>query len=78
MPGIKDKKSVRLSTFVDGGQVYGNSQIPLQGGGLRYAAGVALTWISPVGPLKFSFAQPINPQPLDNIQRFQFMLGNIF
>ncbi|HQT25400.1 MAG TPA: outer membrane protein assembly factor BamA [Burkholderiales bacterium] len=78
MPGIKDKRSVRLSTFVDGGQVYGNSQVPLQGGGLRYAAGVALTWISPVGPLKFSIAQPLNAQPLDNIQRFQFMLGNIF
>lgn len=78
MPGIKDKKSVRLSTFIDGGQVYGTSQIPLQGGGLRYAAGLALTWISPVGPLKFSIAQPLNAQPLDNIQRFQFMLGNIF
>ncbi len=78
MPGIKDQKSVRLSTFVDGGQVYGNTQVPLQAGGLRYAAGIALTWISPVGPLKFSIAQPINPQPLDNIQRFQFMLGNIF
>ncbi len=78
MPGIKDKNSVRLSTFVDGGQIYGTSQVPLQGGGLRYAAGLALTWISPVGPLKFSIAQPINPQSLDNVQRFQFMLGNIF
>ena len=78
MPVIKDKNSVRLSTFVDGGMVYGPSQVPVQGGGLRYSAGVALTWISPVGPLKFSIAQPINPQPYDNIQRFQFMLGNIF
>lgn len=78
MPGIKDKKSVRLSTFVDGGMAYGTTQTPLQAGGLRYAAGLALTWISPVGPLKFSIAQPLNAQSQDNIQRFQFMLGNIF
>ena len=77
MPGIKDKKSVRLSTFLDGGMVYGPTQVPIKGG-LRYAAGVALTWISPVGPLKFSIAQPLNAQSGDNVQRFQFMLGNIF
>ena len=77
MPGIKDKKSVRLSTFIDGGMAYGPSQLPVKGG-LRYAAGFALTWISPVGPLKFSIAQPLNAQTGDNIQRFQFMLGNIF
>jgi outer membrane protein insertion porin family len=45
---------------------------------MRYSAGVGLTWISPVGPLKFSYAMPVNKQPQDKVQKFQFTLGSIF
>jgi outer membrane protein insertion porin family len=40
--------------------------------------GAAITWISPVGPLKFSYAVPIHKQPVDKLQRFQFTLGSVF
>jgi outer membrane protein insertion porin family len=77
MPGFTKEKSVRLSAFVDAGAVYGKDN---QTGttGLRYSTGVALTWISPIGPLKISFAKPLNRQPNDKLQKFQFTLGNIF
>jgi outer membrane protein insertion porin family len=42
---------------------------------LRYAAGLAFNWLSPVGPLGFSYAQPLNKKPGDEIERFQFTLG---
>jgi outer membrane protein insertion porin family len=45
---------------------------------LRYSAGLAVMWISPMGPLKVSVAQPINNQPGDNLQRFQFQFGQQF
>lgn len=80
MPGMSKEKSVRMSTFVDGGAVYGPSiqnTLP-QMLGMRYSYGVALTWISPVGPLKFSLGYPIHRQFGDKLQRFQFTLGNLF
>ncbi|BBI99505.1 outer membrane protein assembly factor BamA [Ferrigenium kumadai] len=75
-PGIKEK-SVRLSGFVDGGAVYGPGDLP-GSAGLRYSAGAAVTWISPVGPIKFSYAVPLNQQQVDRLQKFQFSLGQIF
>jgi len=77
MPGSKEK-SVRLSAFVDGGIIYGPpSEIPGTDGP-RYSTGLALTWISPVGPLKMSYAWPLAEQLGDRLQRFQFTLGQIF
>ena len=75
MPGLADEKSVRMSAFVDGGAVYGQST---SSGGLRYGAGLAVTWISPIGPLKISYAVPLNSKPSDRKQRVQFTLGSIF
>jgi outer membrane protein insertion porin family len=76
-PGMGKEKSVRLSGFIDGGAVYGPGDLT-GSSGMRYSAGVALTWISPVGPLKFSYAMPVNKQPQDKVQKFQFTLGSIF
>ena len=46
--------------------------------GLRYSVGAALTWISPVGPLKISFGKALNAKPDDKLQKFQFTLGSVF
>jgi outer membrane protein insertion porin family len=76
-PGMGNERSVRLSGFIDGGAIYGQGDLP-GSAGMRYSAGVAFTWISPVGPLKFSYALPINKQPQDRLQKFQFTLGSVF
>lgn len=78
MPGYGKEKSVRLSAFLDGGIIYGvPTEIPGTDGP-RYSTGLALTWISPVGPLKMSYAWPLAEQPNDRLQRFQFTLGQLF
>ncbi len=77
MPGLTAEKSVRLSAFIDGGAVYGPSNV-LGTTGLRYAAGMALTWISPVGPLKISIANGLNKQNGDKLDKIQFTLGSLF
>lgn len=77
MPGNNDK-SVRLSAFVDGGIIYGVPTEIAGSDGARFSRGLALTWISPMGPLKFSYAWPINEQSGDRLQRLQFTLGQIF
>lgn len=76
-PGMERAKSTRFSAFIDGGAVYGPGD--LSGSeGLRFSTGLAFTWLSPVGPLKFSYAWPINRQEVDKVQNFQFTLGSIF
>ena len=45
---------------------------------LRYSAGAAVTWISPMGPIKLSYAYPLRKRDTDLVQRFQFQLGTVF
>lgn len=78
MPGMRNDRTVRLSAFIDGGTVYGSGGVRPDQEGLRYSAGIAVMWISPMGPLKVSVAQPLNNQPGDNLQRFQFQFGQQF
>ena len=79
-PGFGNDKSVRFGPFFDAGQVYANSVsgTEIDGGPVRMSAGIAATWVSPFGPLKFSVAQPLNKQENDSIQRFQFQMGQTF
>jgi outer membrane protein insertion porin family len=76
MPGYKEK-NVRLAGFVDFGNVWGADE-KIKAGDIRVGAGLAVSWDSPVGPLRFSFGAPIRKKPDDKIERFQFQLGRIF
>jgi outer membrane protein insertion porin family len=74
VPGSGVDKTLRVFGFVDGGNAYGQN-INLV---LRYSYGLGLSWISPLGPLKFSYGIPIRALPTDNIQRLQFQVGTAF
>ncbi len=76
-PGSGSDHSLRLSTFLDSGYVWNESQ-KVSFSDLRASVGLALSWVSPVGPLKFSFAKPIRSQPSDKLQSFQFTVGTAF
>jgi len=76
VPFMKDDRSLRLSTFLDGGTAF--NKFGDLNNFMRYSAGIALTWVSPMGPLKVSLAEPLNDVPSDNLQRFQFMFGQQF
>jgi outer membrane protein insertion porin family len=76
-PGSGTDRSLRWFTFADTGQVYQEGQ-KIRTSELRYSAGIGLSWISPVGPLKLSYAKPLNAQPGDRLERFQFQMGTGF
>lgn len=76
MPGGKDK-SMRLSVFADAGYVWGVDD-KVSAADLRYSTGLAFSWSSPVGPLKFSLGQALKKQEGDKTQKFQFQLGTVF
>lgn len=73
-PGSGNDKTFRGFVFTDGGNAFGTN-INLV---LRYSYGIGLEWISPLGPLKFSYGIPIKSKPNDNIQRLQFQIGTAF
>lgn len=77
VPGTGNDKSLRIFAFADAGNVWREGE-KITGDSLRASAGLGLSWISPVGPLKLSWGSPLKKQPTDRIQRFQFQIGTAF
>ena len=86
-----ESDSMRFSVFMDTGNVYdtyGSNSWEFYNSkptpshpnfsNLRYSAGIAFSWLSPVGAIGFSFAEPIRKKPGDNTQFFQFTMGQGF
>ena len=74
-PGVGNDRTLRLYSFLDAGNVF-DSSIELEE--LRTSFGVGLSWISPVGPLRFAVAKPIRKFDGDRMQSFQFQIGTSF
>jgi outer membrane protein insertion porin family len=82
-PGMGNDRSVRLSTFLDIGAIAGPGDDDgryktLSTSDMRYSVGAAVTWYSPMGPIKLSLAKALNAAADDKEQTFQFQLGNVF
>ena len=75
MPGVKETDQARLSIFSDAGQVYADS---MKFNDLRYSAGLAIAWMTPVGPLSFTYASALNSESGDETEGFQFSIGSAF
>jgi len=75
LPGAD--RTLRGLAFIDVGQVWGPGQA-MSWNDMRASAGLGIAWVSPVGPLKISYATPIRKDATDRIQRFQFQIGTGF
>jgi outer membrane protein insertion porin family len=79
LPGLGLDRSVRIGPFFDVGQVWssepGQTLSDLK---LRYSAGGLFNWNSPFGPITLTIGIPLNEQPGDKVQKFQFALGQTF
>lgn len=76
-PGAGNDRTLRMFGFVDAGNVWASSQqVSFQD--MRASAGVGISWISPVGPLRLAIAQPVRKFAGDRIQRLQFQIGTSF
>ena len=88
-PTLLDTPSARVSAFLDFGNVFDGTD-NFDAGELRAAAGVALLWRAPVGPISISYALPLRKQDAirdddgvliqeaDDIERLQFTFGGAF
>ncbi len=74
MPFVDDSTNLRISLFVDAGNVFANVEdVKLEE--FRVATGLGISWITPIGPLSFSLSRPLNAKDNDKTQTFQFNLG---
>ena len=76
-PFAKESKTFRITSFLDAGNVYGAGD-NFDFGTLRYSTGVALIWLSPIGPLSMSYATPLKTFEGDETLGFQFTIGTSF
>lgn len=80
-PNPFSKESLRTSIFLDSGNVfetksaYGINASGFKVGDLRYSAGLGVIWRTPLAPLMFSVAKPINPRSGDDTEVFQFTIA---
>ena len=77
VPGTGKDRTARLFAFADGGYSWAENKT-INFSDLRYSTGFGLSWLSPIGPLKFSYAFPSKRLTTDNIQKFQFQIGTGF
>ena len=73
----KDNQAWRMTAFLDAGNVFAEAG-DFDAGDLRYSVGLGVRWLSPFGPLKASFAEPLNDEDEDDVQNFQFTFGSTF
>jgi len=68
--------------FIDAGNAYGRDDITGTDGfsldATRYAAGVGVRWLSPVGPLRIELGKAFNTQPHDQTSVLLFSFGGPF
>lgn len=76
-PGAGNDRTLRLFGFMDVGNVYGEDQ-KVSLSDMRASVGVGLSWVSPIGPLRFAYANPVRKFAGDRIQKFQFQIGTAF
>ena len=77
VPGTGNDKSLRIFAFTDLGNVWGEGD-SFSLASMRSSAGLGLSWVSPVGPLKLSWGKPLRAFATDRIQEFQFQIGTAF
>jgi outer membrane protein insertion porin family len=77
LPGAGNDRTLRMFAFVDAGNVFKESA-NYSLAELRVSTGVGISWISPVGPLRFALAKPLSKEAGDRIEPFQFQIGTAF
>ncbi len=81
LPGLfSDLENIDFSLFFDAGNVWGvdYSDSIDDSSKLRSSTGLAVDWLTPIGPLSFSFAAPITKASSDKTESFRFDIGTTF
>jgi len=76
---FEESQNIDFLIFADVADIWGvdyNSSI--NGQGIRSSVGIALDWMSPIGPMNFTLAYPVTKKTGDKTETFRFNLGTTF
>ena len=78
--GMPDKWNADTSIFFDTANVWGvdYSDSIDDSNKIRTSVGIGLTWVSTLGPISATYAQPLSEAKTDEVEQFSFSIGTIF
>ena len=77
--GLPDAWGTRSNVFVDVANVWGaDFSADSNVSKIRSSVGVGFEWVSPLGPISFTYTEPISKDSSDIIENFNFKLGGTF
>jgi len=76
---FEESQNLDFLIFADAADIWGvDYDSSIEGDGVRSSVGLALDWMSPIGPLNFTLAYPITKKTGDKTESFRFNLGTTF
>ena len=77
---LENSQDLDLLIFTDIANVWGVDYFrgEDEGSKIRSSIGIALDWLTPIGPLSFSLTEPISKSSSDVTESFRFNLGTTF
>ena len=78
--GLPDKWNAKTNIFFDVANVWGvdYSESIDESNKIRSSIGIGLSWMSPIGPIGLTYAEPISKASTDDVQQFNFKIGSVF
>ena len=73
-----DKDNINIKFFLTTGSIWDSDYASSSDIDLRTSIGTSLDFITPIGPLSFSYAEPIEKKNTDKTRSFNFTLGTSF
>jgi outer membrane protein insertion porin family len=80
IPIFESLETIDFNVFYDAANVWGvdYSSAINDSSALRSSMGLGVDWYTPIGPLSFSFSQPLSKKSTDKTETFRFNLGTTF
>ncbi len=77
---LENSEDMDFLVFLDIGNVWGVDYFEGddEGSGIRSATGIAVDWLTPIGPLNFTLATALTKEDNDKTETFRFNLGTSF
>ena len=77
---LENSQDIDVLIFLDAANVWGVDYFDGndEGSELRSALGIGVDWLTPIGPLSFTLAEPLSKANTDKTESFRFNLGTTF
>jgi outer membrane protein insertion porin family len=77
--GLPEKWNAITNVFFDSANVWGvDDNSADDSNKIRTSVGLGLSWISPLGPISITYAEPITKESTDEVEQFNFKIGSAF